>query len=174
MLAATLSAGGHAMDEPGTWLTINEAAKRTGWLPDKIRSDRRRGRLQSRKNNAGEWLVLVPSEAQTMLGDPSSHANGHADSHAIGQADSQAMATPPAWLLEELAELRERIGHAEGRAAGMAAQMASMAAGMALERAGMAETVAAERARGDRLEAALAEARKGWLERLLEAVRRRP
>jgi hypothetical protein len=30
-----------------------------------------------------------------------------------------------------------------------------------------------ERARADRLEAALAEARKGWLERVLEAVRRR-
>ena len=30
-----------------------------------------------------------------------------------------------------------------------------------------------ERARGDRLEAALAEARRGWLERLIAAARRR-
>jgi hypothetical protein len=155
------------MDEPGTWLTINEAAKRTGWLSDKIRSDRRRGRLQSRKNNAGEWLVLIPAEAQAMPGDPPSQANGHADDHAT----SQAVATPPAWLLEELAELRERLGHAEGRAAGMAEHMASMAASMAMERASMAESLAKAEARADRLEAALADARKGWLERLLEAVR---
>jgi hypothetical protein len=161
------------MDEPGTWLTINEAAKRTGWLPDKIRSDRRRGRLQSRKNNAGEWLVLIPAEAQAMLGEPSSHANGHADGHASSQADSQATATPPAWLLEEMAELRERLGHAEGRAAGMAEHMAGMAASMAMERASMAESLAKAEARADRLEAALAEARKGWLERLIEAVRKR-
>ena len=161
------------MDEPGTWLTINEAAKRTGWLPDKIRSDRRRGRLQSRKNNAGEWLVLIPPEAQTMPDEPPGHANDHADGHATSQAESQAMAMPPAWLLEELAELRERLGHAEGRAAGMAEHMASMSAGMAAERASMAESLAMERVRGDRLEAALVEARRGWLERLLEAVRKR-
>ena len=37
----------------------------------------------------------------------------------------------------------------------------------------VAENLAAERARNDRLAAELAEARKGWLERLLEAVRRR-
>jgi hypothetical protein len=146
------------MEQPGTWLTINEAAKLTGWLPDKIRSDRRRGRLQSRKNNAGEWLVLVPPEALMASSDAHSHANGHAD----GQAQGQAEAMSPAWLLEELAELRERLGHAEGRAAGMAEHIASIAA-----------SLAKTEARADQLQAALAEARKGWLERLLEAVRRR-
>jgi hypothetical protein len=37
----------------------------------------------------------------------------------------------------------------------------------------VAENLAVERARNDRLSAEPAEARKGWLERLLEAVRRR-
>jgi hypothetical protein len=37
----------------------------------------------------------------------------------------------------------------------------------------VAENLAVERARNDRLAAELAEARKGWLERLLEAVRRK-
>jgi hypothetical protein len=37
----------------------------------------------------------------------------------------------------------------------------------------VAENLAVERARNDRLAAGLAEARKGWLERLLEAVRRK-
>jgi hypothetical protein len=146
------------MDVSGTWLTINEAAKATGWMPDKIRSDRRRGRLQSRKNNAGEWLVLIPPDVA------SSHADGHANGHA--------MAELPAWLIEELAELRERLGHAEGLAASRAEHIAGMAASMAGERASMAESLAKAEARAERLEAALAEARKGWLERLLEAFRR--
>ncbi len=84
------------MNDLGTWLTINEAAKLTGWLPDKIRSDRRRGRLQGRKNNAGEWLVLIPPEAAAMPSGSLSQANSHAVSQADGRALSQAMAEPPA------------------------------------------------------------------------------
>src|SRR3954447_23890598 len=119
------------MDEPGTWLTINEAAKLTGWLPDKIRSDRRRGRLQSRKNNAGEWLILIPAEAMTVSTEPPGLADGQAAGHSAAE--------PPAWLIEELTELSERCGHAEGRANAMAERIA-----------GMAESLAKAEARGDR------------------------
>ncbi len=55
---------------------------------------------------------------------------------------------------EEVAGLRERCGRAEGMAEARAAHLASLEARLATT------------------EAALAEARKGWLERLLEAVRR--
>jgi hypothetical protein len=44
---------------------------------------------------------------------------------------------------------------------------------MAAERASMAESLAKAEARAERLEAALADARKGWLERVLDAVRHR-
>jgi chromosome segregation ATPase len=56
---------------------------------------------------------------------------------------------------EEVAGLRERCGRAEGQAEARAAHLASLEARLAAT------------------EAALAEARKGWLERLLEAVRRK-
>jgi hypothetical protein len=46
-------------------------------------------------------------------------------------------------------------------------------ASLELERARADAALAAERSRGDRLAAELALARKGWLERVLEAVRRR-
>jgi hypothetical protein len=146
------------VDELGTWLTINEASKLTGWLPDKLRSDRRRGRLRGRKNNTGEWLVLIPPEAVARPDGPLGHPNGH----AAGHAGSHATAEPAAWLLEELAELRERCGRAEGLAESRAEHIA-----------GMAESLAKAEARADRLEAALAEARKPLLVRLVEALRRR-
>jgi hypothetical protein len=161
------------VDELGTWLTINEAAKLTGWLPDKIRSDRRRGRVQGRKNNAGEWLVLIPPEAVAMPSGSLNQANGHAVSQADSYATSQAMAEPPAWLLEELAELRERCGRAESLAESRAEHIASLLGSMAAERAGMAEVLAKTEARADRLAAELAEARKPMLVRLVEAIRRR-
>jgi hypothetical protein len=58
-------------------------------------------------------------------------------------------------LLPDLLEARDRAARAE--------------AALVEVRAALAR----EQARADRLEAELAEARKGWLERLLEAVRRR-
>jgi hypothetical protein len=56
---------------------------------------------------------------------------------------------------EEVAGLRERCGRAEGQAETRAAHLASLEARLAAT------------------ETALAEARKGWLERLLEALRRK-
>jgi hypothetical protein len=58
-------------------------------------------------------------------------------------------------MLEALAELRERCGRAEGLAEARAQHIASL-----------------EAERG-RLAVELADARRGWLERLLEAVRRK-
>ena len=83
------------------------------------------------------------------------------------------MSEPPAWLLEELAELRERCGRAESLAESRAEHIASLLDNMVMERAVMAESLAKAEARADRLEAALAEARRPWLARLVEAVRRR-
>jgi hypothetical protein len=76
--------------------------------------------------------------------------------HDLAEAELEAR------LHEEIAELKHTLGRAEGRAETLLQQVSSLA-----------ENLAAERARGDRLEAALAEARKGWLERLLEAIRKR-
>ena len=65
-------------------------------------------------------------------------------------------------MLEMVAELRERIGRAEGELAAKDALVATLTTALAKAEA-----------RGDRLEAALVEARRPWLARLLEALRRR-
>jgi hypothetical protein len=58
--------GSKVMAEPAAWserwLTQSEAASRLGWQLERVRSAARRGQLQRRKNNAGQWLVLVTPE----------------------------------------------------------------------------------------------------------------
>jgi hypothetical protein len=65
-------------------------------------------------------------------------------------------------VLAQVAELRHGLGRAEGLREAQAAHIATLTA-----------TLDQERARGDRLEAALAEARRPWLARVLEGLRRR-
>jgi hypothetical protein len=138
-----------AGSEPGSgqWLSQSEAGARLGWKLNKVIAARRSGRLQGRKGNRGEWLVFVPDGLLQAEAEPS---------HSPAEAELEA------GLREEIAELKHALGRAEGRSEALLQQVSSLA-----------DNLAAERARGDRLEAALAEARKGWLERLLEAVRRR-
>jgi hypothetical protein len=158
-----------AAAESGQWLTQTEAAARLSWHIERVKAAARRGRLERRKNNQGQWLVLVTAEllpraaygsgngnAPGTYGD--SHADAQGAAHGIGepaQGDAHAMALAMAELREELTEARVAAAHAEGKATVLVA---------ALEY---------ERAERSRLAAELAEARKGWLERLIEAVRRR-
>ena len=135
---------------PGQWLTQSEAASRLGWHVERVKSAARRGRLQRRKNNQGQWLVLVTPE---LLTEPD-HAGDMVDGHATTEAMAE--------LHQELTEARVAAAMAEGKVVAMLAAMSDLR--QALDH---------ERAERSKLAAELAEARKGWLERLLEAVRRR-
>jgi hypothetical protein len=137
---------------PEQWLTVSEAALRLGWHPDRVKSALRRGRLQARKNNAGKWLVLVPPTMPDRAAGP---AVSRPDDTAADPATGPA--ADPAVLEVMLAAAR-----AEGALAELRGTVAELR-----------DALAAERARGDRLEAQLAEARKPWLARVLEAIRRR-
>jgi hypothetical protein len=106
----------------------------------------RRGKLQGRKNNAGQWLVQIPAD---MLAEPDS-------------ADDPDMAGVVAELRDELLEARVAAARAE-------AERDSAVANLADARA----TIERERMRVDRLEAALAEARRPLLLRLVDGLRRR-
>jgi hypothetical protein len=133
----------------GQWLSQSEAGARLGWKLNRVIAARRSGRLQGRKGNRGEWLVLVPAGLQAGAEPGPDQAN---PGHTPAETGSEA---------ELLAELQHALGRAEGRAETLLQQVAALA-----------ELLAVERARADRLEAALANARKSWLERVLEAVRR--
>jgi hypothetical protein len=154
-MATPWHCGGKGMAEPetgpGQWLTQSEAASRLGWHVERIKSAARRGRLQRRKNNQGQWLVLVTPELAAEL------------DHAVDMADDHAMAGLVAELREELTEAKVAAALADGKAAALLETLLDLRHGLEHERA--------ERAK---LTAELAEARKGWLERLLEALRGRP
>jgi hypothetical protein len=136
--------------EPELWLTYQEAAERLDWRLWKLKSRARREGWPVRERNRGGNLVRIPAELTAESRQSSDIANGH------------AKAEPEAELLELVAELRERAARAEGE---LAAELRHSL--------GLAEALARSDTRAERLEAALAEARKGWLERLLEALRRR-
>src|SRR3954454_10742521 len=141
---------------PDQWLTVSEAASRLGWHPDRVKSALRRGRLQARKNNAGKWMVLVPPAMPD-------RANGSGAGPAVSRPDDRAIdpATRPA---DDPAVIEAML--AAARAEGALTELR----GMATE---LRQALEHERARADRLEAALAEARRPWLAKVLEGLRRK-
>jgi hypothetical protein len=54
-----------AGDAATPWITLSEAAERTGRHIDALRSLVRRKRLPARKGNGGQWLVQSPTEFLT-------------------------------------------------------------------------------------------------------------
>jgi hypothetical protein len=54
-----------AENETAPWVTLSEAASRTGRHIDAVRSLVRRRKLPARKNNAGQWMVQLSPEAMT-------------------------------------------------------------------------------------------------------------
>src|SRR4051812_36837980 len=124
----------------------------------------RRGKLERRKGNAGQWLVRLPPEGMT-----GPDRGGDAASDA-------GLAEVVAELKEEVTELRVALARSEaGHDAGLAqvrAEGETRAAKAEAELEAARTTLGQERARADRLEAALAEARRPWLAKVLEGLRR--
>jgi hypothetical protein len=135
-------------DGPTTWLPIAEAAPRMGLTVDGLRSRIRRGLVRPRKGNDGRLLVAISTTGEV---------TGHEPVTDIVSDRSEADE-----LRSEVLELRVTLARVEER----------LAAGTRREGdlQGLVTDLRAER---DRLSAEFAEARKGWLERLLEAVRRK-
>jgi hypothetical protein len=106
----------------------------------------RRGRLPARKGNAGQWLVQIP-------------------------AGMMAESDPA--IDSDLAELREEVADLRVALARVEAERDSQVAERSRERADLEAVAVDLRAQRDRLVGELAQARKGWLERVLDAVRGR-
>jgi hypothetical protein len=131
--------------QDATWLPLSQAGQRLGLSRGALRKRIARGRLEARRGNDGLVRVLVTGETEPGRGQ---------DGAGPGR-DGARTVPETVHLLSALAELRERCGRAEGECTALRAQVIDL------------------QAERDRLEAALAETRRPWLARLLEAVRRR-
>jgi hypothetical protein len=99
------------MAEPSTeagdaapWMSLSEAAERTGRHIDALRSLVRRKRLPAKKGNAGQWLVQLPTEPLTQpdkVGDL-----------GISLGSDEVVAG----LMAEVTELREALARAVAEA----------------------------------------------------------
>ena len=141
--------------EAASWLDKRQAARVLGLSADGVRKRAIRGLIEHRKANDGTLRYLIPADMVEEVSKNRPQTSAETSSPVSGQAADTA-------LLVENARLAERLAAEERRSTELQDALAELRA--VLER---------EQARGDRLEVALVEARKGWLERLLEAVRRR-
>jgi hypothetical protein len=143
-------------DQPGEWIPLAEAAERLATTVDALRKRVRREQVRARRGNDGKVYVLVAGQEG-------------------GQGpDSGQPAARLALDLEEAREGLERWRDAAEQARERAAKAEGELAAETRRSTDLAGALEHERAERAKLAAELAEARKGWLERLLEAVRRRP
>jgi uncharacterized small protein (DUF1192 family) len=142
---------GEGQEEP---VAVQEAARRLGRSVDAVRSALRRGRLLGFKGNDGEWRVHLPMDGQE-LDEP--------DAMAVLRQELDR-------LRRELEQARVGIETWRRQAEDSRVSVAELQTRAEMLQAGL-DRAHAER---DRLAAELAEARKSWLERVLEAIRRRP
>jgi hypothetical protein len=133
------------MSGESPWLSLTEAAQRSGLSREAVRARARRGLIPSRKGNSRETLVQLPAGAvHTLSGD--------------GQDMSGSESTLVSDLLAEVAELREQLVATRAER--------DIAIGVSkAEIAAKEERAAALRELADRLTAELAEARRPWWQR---------
>jgi len=155
---------GQSQGAEAPWLTLSEAAARTGRHIDALRAMARRGKLERQRGNRGEWLVRLPESLPQL------------DS-GVALGDDSGAADVLAELRDEVTELRVALARAETQAE--AAKAVAAAEVEAVRRQTAAELEAKEvviaelRARADRLEAAFAEARRPWLAKVIEGLKRK-
>ena len=163
-----------ADDQAGTWLRLDEAAAALGTTVEGVRSRIKRRKLRTRPGNDGRLRVLVPAL------EPGQTANGHDQAmpghdraspehdRAGALAHDKAMAEIERWRCR--AE-EEQLARAKAEAERDVARIEAAVLREAMARE--ADHATQERTRADRLEAALAEARRPWLARVLEGLRRK-
>jgi chromosome segregation ATPase len=143
------------MADEQPWLTLTDAAQRSGLAREAIRARARRRLIPSRRGNRGEMLVQLPADLLAGAGQ------GLAEPPAV---DSTGLPAGMADLMAEVAELREKLARLE------AERDAAKAVAVAEQAAAVAEAnskAAALRELVDELKQLLAEARRPWWRRLL-------
>jgi hypothetical protein len=148
-----MTQSGEPTASPTLLLPLAEAASRLGLHPSALRSRIRRGLVTAKKGNDGRILVEVMASARP----------DHGEVMVTAEDELRAEAD---FMRGQLEAARVAMARAEAeRDAAIATSAAKVEA---------AERVVTElRARADQLEAALAEARRPWLARVIEGMRRR-
>ena len=143
------------MADEAPWLSLTEAAQRSGLAREAIRARARRNLIPSQKGNRGELLVQL--SADLLAGD--------------GQGTAGSPADVVTDLLAEAADLRERLARTETeREAARAVATAEVAAAKATAAAEVAakeELILELKNMLGELRAELAEARRPWWRRWL-------
>jgi hypothetical protein len=157
---------------------VLEAAKALGLTPDGVRARIRRGTLAARKGNDGQWRVEL---SRSVLARQDDHQDsGQDEGYAPAGRAAEPAQPDVAGLLENLATLKseladERVARAraEGELAVKDALVAELREALTREATVLCAALAKAEARADRLEAALAEARRPWLAKVIEGLRRK-
>src|SRR4051794_10793581 len=154
-------------DGSGTWVPVAETARRLGVSSRAVRKRIERGTLTARPRGNEGREVFLPNGTRAGPVPEQGPRTGAGSGSADGSAASQLEA------MLQVARLEVQLAEREAAAARVGAELRGAVAELRITVTDLRETVAAERSRADRLEAALAEARKPVLVRLLEALRRR-
>jgi hypothetical protein len=181
-------------DQGGQWLNVTQAAHRLEWPRERLRSLARRGRIQTRRSNTGELMVLLTPEmlakgqeasprpahgSTTRLAYRSTYRPAHGpadDDPEVGLwAESEAVALRQqvadlrVALRQQVADLRVELARAQEQVAAAravaVADVATAEARSAAQEAAAQAKEAALRELVDELKAQLAEARRPWWRR---------
>ena len=138
-----MAESGPGQEDEAPWLTITEASARSGRHVDALRAMVRRGRIEARRGNRGQWLVRPPEAMPE---------TEHDEAEALAE------------LRDEVAELRVTLARAEAEAA---SAKAVAQAQVASTKAAAAAEIAAKDALVAELRAMLEDARRPWWRRMI-------
>ena len=155
------------------WLRLAEAAPQFGLSVDGLRARVRRGQVTARRGNDGRLAVAVPRAGPGPEPAPAQGMNSTGPGPEPVQEPgppSAALGSPG--LLADLLAAHERAARAEGELAGLREALATEARRSAELLAVQATERETLQAVISDLRAELTDARRGWVERLLLALRR--
>jgi hypothetical protein len=166
-------------DQGVEWINLTQAAKRLGWPRERLRSAARRRTIETRRaHNSGELLVLLTPELLAQVQPAETHGPTRKAAREAAEADGarERLASLEASLDDaeaQVADLRAELMKAQAErdaakaiaTAEVEAMNLRLQAEVAARNAVIEELKAGldhERARSERLEGLLAEARRPW------------
>jgi hypothetical protein len=182
--AASETTGSAQATPPPAWLAIAEAARATGWNPERLRSLARRGTIVTRRGNRGVEILVDQGRPRSPDGRPLPEGRSAEPAAAAApdrvarlealverlQGELTRSEREAGALRVDLARAEERVravaavarGDVEAAKRVVEAELAAKEEVLAALRA----QVAREAARGDALAAELADLRRPWWRRL--------